>query len=465
MNVGSWPKERTYSSPRVGINYDVFGDKSLTIRGGAGIFTGRFPFVWFTNQPSNSGVLQNTVELSSLSSAADRLLLSKIRFNPNQYAYIDSFASKPGTSAPGSIAVVDENFKMPQVFRMSAAVDKKLGKDWTLTLEGIYNKDINALLQYNANQKQPVGKTAGAGTRDLFGNSSATRRINSSISEAMVLTNTSKGSAGIFTAQLAKRFSKNWDFSVAYTHTEAFDLSGNPGSQASSAWSNIQSVNGNNNLPLSYNDFATPNRVVAYGSYKISYAKLFATTFALVYTGYEQGTFSYRYSNDYNQDGLSTNDLIYIPKNASEITFAQNGAFTPQQQSDAFFAYIAQDKYLSKHQGQIAERNGARMPWFSNLDLRVLQDIMPVRNKKNYGLQFSMEIENFTNLLSSGWGVAKRTTINNAAPLAVATAPTATTPATYRLNLVNGQLPTRTYESIITASQTWRMNLGLRLNF
>ncbi len=457
LNVGQWPKERTYFSPRLGVNYDVYGNKDLVIRGGAGIFTGRFPFVWFTNQPSNSGVIQNTVERITN--------LGGFLFNPDPNAYKDSFPSAPGTTSPGSIAIVDRDFKMPQVFRFSAAIDKKLSESWTLTLEGIYNRDINALLQYNANQKSAIGTTAGAGGRPLFGNTNATRRINTSISEAMVLTNTNQGGAGIITAQLAKRFNKNWDFLVAYTHTEAFDVSGNPGSQAASAWSNIQSVNGNNNLGLSNNDFATPNRVVAYGSYKINYAKYLATTLALVYTGYEQNRFSYRYSNDYNQDGLGSNDLIYIPNNPSEIKFAQNGAFTPQQQSDAFFAYIAQDKYLSKHQGQFAERNGAKLPWFSNLDFRLLQDILPVANKRNYGLQFSMEIENFTNLISSNWGVTRRTTINNAAPLAVATAPTATNPATYRLNLVNGQLPTKTFEGVITAANTWRMNLGLRLNF
>lgn len=457
LDVSKWPKERTYFSPRVGFNWDVNGNKNLIIRGGAGIFTGRFPFVWFTNQPSNSGVLQNTVTIRNTAG------LNGYLFNPDPYAYIDSFPSQPGSSAPGSIAVVDHNFKMPQVFRLSAAVDKKLGKDWTLTLEGIVNKDINALLQYNANQGNPIGATAGPGSRSLF--SSGTRRINSSISEAMVLTNSKKGGAGIITAQIAKRFSNNWDFSVAYTHTEAFDLSGNPGSQAASAWSNIQSVQGNNNLDLAYNDFATPNRVVAYGSYKLNYAKYFATTFTLVYTGYEQGTFSYRYSNDYNQDGLGTNDLIYIPKDASEITFVQNGAFTPAQQSAAFASYVDQDKYLSTHKGQIAKRNGARVPWFSNLDLRVLQDILPLKDKKNYGLQISMEIENFTNMINSDWGVSKRTVYNNGAILAVATAPTATTPATYRMNLVGGQLPTKTFESVITAANTWRMNLGLRLNF
>ncbi len=459
LDVGQWPKERTYFSPRIGVNYDVYGNKSLVIRGGAGIFTGRFPFVWFTNQPSNSGVIQNTVEIVNAAGLPNYL------FNPDPNAYVGNFPSQPGTSSPGSIAIVDPEFKMPQVFRASAAVDKKLGKTWTLTLEGIVNKDINALLQYNANQKAPIGVTAGAGSRPLFGNTSATRRYNTSISEAMVLTNTSKGGAGIVTVQLAKRFSNNWDFSVAYTHTESFDVSGNPGSQAASAWSNVQSVNGNNNLELAYSDFGTPNRVVAFGSYKFSYAKLFATTIALVYTGFEQNRFSYRYSSDFNQDGLGTNDLIYIPKNASEITFATNGAFTPQQQSDAFFAYIAQDKYLKDHQGQFAERNGAKLPWFSNLDLRILQDILPVAKHKNYGLQLSMEIENFTNMISSDWGVTRRTVYNNAAILSVATAPTATTPATFRMNTVNGALPTRTFDSNITAANTWRMNLGLRLNF
>ncbi len=459
FDVSKWPKERTYFSPRVGVNYDVLGNKELIIRGGAGIFTGRFPFVWFTNQPSSSGTSVVPFEAAP----GD---LGNYLFNPDPYAYVSSIPSTPGTPPlPSSLAIVDPNFKMPQVARISAAVDKKLSKTWTLTLEGIYNKDINALLQYNANQKGPVGNTAGAGSRDLFGTSNATRRINPGISEAMVLSNTDKGGAGIITAQLAKSFSNNWDFSIAYTHTETFDVSGNPGSQAASAWSNVQSVRGNNALDIAYSDFGTANRVVAYGSYKVNYAKYLATTFSLVYTGYEQSRFGYRYINDYNQDGLGTNDLMYIPKNPSEITFVQNGVFTPQQQSDAFFAYIDQDKYLRTHKGQVAERNGATFPWFSNLDLRILQDILPLTNKRNYGLQVSMEIENFTNLISSDWGVQKRTVYNNAAILRVVSAPTTTTPATYRMELVNNQLPTKTFESVITAANTWRMNLGLRLNF
>jgi len=458
LDVSKWPNEKTYISPRVGFNWDVNGNKNLIIRGGLGVFTGRFPFVWFTNQPSNSGVIQNTVDVVNAAG------LPAYLFNPNPLAYVGNFPSAPGTSSPGSIAVADPDFKMPQVLRVSAAVDKKLGNNWTLTLEGIYNKDINALIQYNSNQRAPIGTTFGPGSRPLFGNSTATRRYNTSISEAMVLSNTSRGGAGIFTVQLAKKFSKNWDFTVAYTHTESFDVSSNPGSQAASAWSNIPSVRGNNDLDLTYSDFSTPNRIVAYASYKVDWLRYLSTTFSLVYMGYEQGRFGYRYSNDYNQDGISS-DMIYIPKDASEITFVTNGAFTPAQQSAAFFAYIDQDKYLSKHKGQIAERNGAKFPWFSNLDFRLLQDILPLTKHRNYGLQFSMEIENFTNLLNNDWGVTKRTVYNNGAILAVVAAPTATTAATYRMNLVSGALPTSTYTSNITVGNTWRMNLGLRLNF
>lgn len=458
MDVSQWPEERTYLSPRVGFNWDIKKDKSIIIRGGSGIFTGRFPFVWFTNQPSNSGTSVVPYEVSGAA-------LSNYTFNPDPFFYVNSFPQAAGTPPlPSSIASVDRNFRMPQVFRTSLAVDKKLDENWTLTFEAIVNKDINAILQYNANQKLPIGYTAGAGARPLFGNTTATRRHNIGISEAMVLTNTNKGGAGIFTAQIARRFHKNWDFSVAYTHTQTFDLSGNPGAQASSAWSNLQSFRGNNDLSLAYSDFGTPNRVVAYASYRANWNKFLATTFTLLYLGYEQSRFSYIYSNDFNQDGVSR-DLIYIPKDASEITFVQNGAFTPAQQSAAFFAFIDQDSYLSKRKGQFAERNGAKLPWFSMLDLRILQDIMPIAKHKNYGLQLSFEVENFTNLLNNDWGVSKRTVYDNGAILSVASAPTATTPATFRMNLVNGALPTTSYISNITVANTWRMNLGLRLNF
>jgi hypothetical protein len=456
---GSWPKERTYFSPRVGFNWDVDGDKKTIVRGGAGLFTGRFPFVWFTNQPSNSFT---TVRQYATTVPTD---LVNYPFSANPSQYDAAVRALPSTTAITTLVYVDEKFKMPQVFRLSGGVDQKLDDNWTLTLDAIYNKDVNALFMYNANQQAPVG-TVGVGVdnRPLYGATTATRRFNSALNEAIVFTNTKKGFGLVFTAQIARRFANNWDFSVAYTNTATRDITNNPGATANSAWSGLPTLAGNNNPALAFSDFATPHRLLAYGSYKLKWSKYTSTTFSLVYTGFTQGTFSYTLGGDANSDGVSNNDLMYIPKDASEITFVTNGAFSPAQQSAAFFSYIEQDKYLRRKKGQYAERNGARLPFFSNIDLRILQDITPLNDKKK-GVQLSLEIENFGNMVNSNWGVTRRTALSNARLLSVATAGTATAAPTYRLNLENGALPTKTFRSNITAGNVWRANLGVRLNF
>lgn len=478
IDVGLWPKSRFLINPRIGFNWDVQGNRDLIVRGGAGMFSGRFPFVWFTNMPTNSGVIQNTVELTS--GIPSTLRFDSYYSNPAKLLtdFPTLFPSAPGTTSPGSIASVDRNFKMPQVFRASLAFDKKLDDKLTLTMEAIYNKDINALFQYNANQKAFNGAWTGADQRPAIltaagavSTATTDRRINNSISEAMILTNTRRGGAFVFTTQLARRFAKNWEASIAYTYTHAMDVTGNPGSQAASAWSNNTSVTGQNNLPLTVSEFATPHRLVGFVSWRKEYLKHLGTTIALVYTGYNQSRFSYRYSNDANGDGNSA-DLIYIPKSASDIIFVTNSgtfagspfSYTAQQQSDAFNAYVEQDKYLSKHRGQYMERNGALLPFIHNIDFRVLQDIFTNIGRNRHTLQLSFEVENFGNMINSDWGVSKRTVYSNGAILAFAGLNAFGQP-TFRMNTVNGALPTRTFESINSVSSTWRANLGLRYSF
>jgi len=478
IDVGLWPKSRFLINPRIGFNWDVQGNRDLIVRGGAGMFSGRFPFVWFTNMPTNSGVIQNTVELTS--GIPSTLRFDSYYSNPAKLLtdFPTLFPSAPGTTSPGSIASVDRNFKMPQVFRASLAFDKKLDDKLTLTMEAIYNKDINALFQYNANQKAFNGAWTGADQRPAIltaagavSTATTDRRINNSISEAMILTNTRRGGAFVFTTQLARRFAKNWEASIAYTYTHAMDVTGNPGSQAASAWSNNTSVTGQNNLPLTVSEFATPHRLVGFVSWRKEYLKHLGTTIALVYTGYNQSRFSYRYSNDANGDGNSA-DLIYIPKSASDIIFVTNSgtfagspfSYTAQQQSDAFNAYVEQDKYLSKHRGQYMERNGALLPFIHNIDFRVLQDIFTNIGRNRHTLQLSFEVENFGNMINSDWGVSKRTVYSNGAILAFAGLNAFGQP-TFRMNTVNGALPTRTFETINSVSSTWRANLGLRYSF
>ena len=70
-------------------------------------------------------------------------------------------------------------------------------------------------------------------------------------------------------------------------------------------------------------------------------------------------------------DGQGGNDLIYIPRDQSEIVLADcatacGSNVTAAQQWAAFDAFIEQDDYLRTHRGQIAERFGALNPWYSN---------------------------------------------------------------------------------------------------
>jgi hypothetical protein len=466
INLGSWPESKLLWSPRVGFNYDIKGDKSLKVRGGTGIFTGRIPFVFFTNQPSNSGMIQNTVEVTK---ATD---LAGIKFNPDPKFNLSNttlFPTTAGVVAPGSIAGVATDFKMPQVWRSNLAVDIKLPYEMLLTLEGLYTEDINAIVQRDANLDATgaVDHYQGPDQRPVW--QTTKRRVVSSVSNAMVLDNTDQGYSYSLTAQLTFPLIENMNGMIAYTNSMAKDISGNPGSQASSAWSNNPSVRGQNDLDLSYSQYMTPNRVVGSLSYHWEYAKNFASTFSLFYSGYNAGTFSYIYSSDFNNDAVNS-DLIYIPKDASEITFVdilntdKTVRQTAQAQADAFASYIKQDKYLSEHQGQYAERNAGLAPWINRFDFKFVQDFkLMVKGQKNT-LQFSCDILNASNLLNSDWGVAQQLTVNNAAILKPIT-PAANTTPKFQMAEVNGKLPTSTFQNTLSVNSTYRIQIGLRYIF
>ncbi len=469
----SWPKSSTYWSPRAGFRWSI-PDEKIVLRGGTGLYTGRIPFVYLTNVPTGSGPYQfGTLVTSNL---------QNFLFNPDPHAYNPfyntslsptQFPTTGGTVVPtGAYALIKDNFKFPQVWRTDLAVDKKLGNNWGLTLEALFTKDLNSVYMFNANLKTPdafinIGPTV----RPSF-SSSAARKLNSASGNAIVLANSKKGGAFSFTSQINKSFSKGFYGSLAYTYTAAFDVTANPGSQATSVWAANATSNTQNTVELSSSSFATPHRIVGNVSYRFEYFKHLATTLSFFYEGSNPSTFSYIYNGDVNNDGNSA-DLMYIPKNASEINFnpiAASGntpAFTAQQQSDAFFKFIAQDKYLSKHQGQIAERNGVRVPFYHKVDMKFTQDLFTNFGGRKNTLQFTADVTNVLNLINRDWGVRQFYVVAN--------------PLRY-INVTNGQpnfqlatyvpygtttpkLVDRTYINNNTGSSTWSLQLGLKYTF
>ena len=227
-----------------------------------------------------------------------------------------------------------------------------------------------------------------------------------------------------------------------------------------------------NNPTLSYSSNLTPDRLVANINYKKEYLQNLSTTFSLFYSGSQQGRFSYSYSADFNRDG-QTNDLIYIPRDASEITFVNipagttnySRAYTAQEQSDIFMNYIENDKYLSKHKGQYAERNGATLPWRNQFDFRITQEVFKKIGGGNNSFQFIVDIFNVGNLLNRNWGNFKF--VNNSAILVPqnVSSISATTKPTFRLNNAQGDIVRETFGTSQTVSSTYYMQFGFRYNF
>ena len=477
--TGKWPKSTMLFSPRVGFRWDMEGDRKMILRGGTGIFTGRIPFVYLTNIPSNSGMYQFGQLITPTTPGVS---LSNFTFNPDHHAYnpfynntlpANLFPTTAGTSAPAVFAVTNKNFKFPQIWRTNIGFDKQLGRTWKLTFEALYTKDINAIYMFNANQKAPdtVVQTGSVSRARYSGTSAAIRRVNTTVNNAIVLDNTGQGSSFVFTVQLAKSFSKGLYASLAYNYTFAQDVTANPGSQAASVWSANPTSRTQNDLELAYSNFAVPHRLLGLVSYHFEYLRHLGTTVSLIYDGKSGGTYSYIYNSDLNNDG-NTSDLMYIPKNAmdpNEIKFQSSFAYpngvtyTAAQMAQIFQNYIDQDPYLKKHKGQVAERNGAKLPWVDRLDMKVVQDLFSKIGSTRHTLQFTADIYNVINLINNDWGIRKINTLPNNSPLTVASV-TAGVP-TFRLNTFNNAPVTKTFQNNVSTSTTWAIQLGLRYSF
>ena len=468
VDIDSWPNTKLQVNPRIGFNWDVKGDRSLQVRGGTGLFSGVLPFVWFTNQPTASG----TVQSPEIGITGENLP-DDFRFNPdfreqiNNYPGLFPQAVSTTLASGASIAEVHKDFKMPRIWRSNLAGDIELPYNMILTLEALFSKDVNAVVQQNMNLPEADNVFSGPDRRPRY----TSNRINRNVSSAMVLDNSSKGYQTLLTAQLTKNYSNGFSGMLAYTYNISKDVTSNPGSSAYSAWtSNLDAFN-LNDPQLSHSNFAVPHRVVGSLSYRVEYLRNLATTFSVYYSGSAQGRSSVAYSNDMNGD-KAYSDLIYIPRNASELTFVDvPGKMTAAEQAAAFQEYVDNDSYLSKRKGEYAERFGVVLPWRNRWDVKILQDVFTnFGTDRKYTLQFSLDIVNAGNLLNSDWGVGTASGLANRygviMPLTYKTVNAGGAP-TYTLNakdVADFKSKNRQVNDLSTYS-TWGMLFGVRLMF
>jgi hypothetical protein len=464
LNTGVMPKTQVLFEPRLGFNYDLKGEKKTQFRGGTGVFTGRPPYVFLSNQIGNNGVLTGFIDVSG--SAAAQYGFTA---DPNKY-FIPSTPTLPSTF---DLALTDPNYKFPQVWKTNLAVDQKLPFfGLVASAEYLYNKTLNAVHYYEANLRNPVGTLGGVDNRPRFGGSDATVRVNNNVSRAAVLTNKNGAYHESLTLKLEKPYQKGFWGSFAWTTANSKDFM-SAGSIASGSWQSALSVAGNNNLDLSFADAFVKNRFVGLLGYRIEYGSKYggATTITLGYVGQQGNPFSYIVAGDLNGDRVNNNDLIYVPKAWDEIRFAPltvgTRTYSEAEQQAAFWNFVNQDDYLKTRNGKYAERNGGLLPYLHRFDLSVAQDVFIKIGGKRNAFQIRADILNFGNMVDSKFGVSQRAT----APLLLNfVSRDANNVPTYRLatqRLTDGStiLARDSYQYNSSVFDVWSAQLGIRYIF
>ncbi|WP_026837959.1 carboxypeptidase regulatory-like domain-containing protein [Gillisia sp. JM1] len=410
------PSKKLLFSPRLGFNYDVRGNKTLQVRGGTGIFTGRLPFVWIGNQVAN----------------------------PNFFFY--------QTSAP--------NFQFPQVWRSNLGLDYKFENGILATTDIIYTRDVNSQMVRNYGLATPTGTLNGADNRIVYLNSDRAVNEFGGITNAYVFSNTDVGYSFNWSFKLQKNFSNGLFATIAYNYLESEDASSLDAEISSDAYDRNPAIGNVNRAVSSTSRYGDKHRIVGQLNKSFSYGenKQWRTSIGAFYEYAQGGRFSYTYSGDINNDGSALNDLIYIPTQSDLSGYNFTGTDAEQgAQRAAFESYIQQDEYLRDRRGDYAEKYAVLSPWRGRWDVKFLQDYdFKVGNGTNT-IQLSLDVLNFGNLINSDWGVIEIPV--NDQPLGVSVDQTNTPVYSFDPSQKN------TFANDFSLDSRWQMQVGLRYIF
>jgi hypothetical protein len=468
--VGEAINTQAHIAPRFGFNYDLNGKKTTQFRGGAGIFTSRLPLVWPGGTYNNNGISQGAIQITS---APDMPV-----FNPNPSAASQlaplpatNLYPRPGSGLPGgNIDLFAKNFMLPQVFKASFAIDQKLPYGFVLSSEVIYNDNISAVKYENLNIRAASSNLTGPDTRPrYFGNT----RVDQRYQGIFLGSNTSEGKSHNISFTLTKNFRSDFidaNVSGTYSYGKSTILMDATSSQNSSQWNNIETVNGSNSLVLSRSDFDPGRRIIANGSATFKWSEFTKTTLGLFYEGAQGTPFSYVYFDNGRlmEDTFSNSALIYVPATKAEITFVMDNAtvnpnlLTPDQQWDAFNAFVEGNDYLRSRRGNYVERNGDRLKTSHIVDLKFAQDFTIKVGKKKHTLSFTADIFNFTNMLNKDWG--KRYFVNVDQVQLLKQIGFVGSRPTFNFNPVTANGVAQPEDSGLNSSR-WQVQTGLRYTF
>lgn len=415
LDTGKWPNANWIFSPRVGFSWDVLGNKTLKVRGGTGLFAGNLPLVFFTNMPTNGGMVQYNAHINAGIAAKRGFdmtqfaggLVTDGEGRATHAALYEKLASlgypttvKPEDGVvPSSVAGIASDFKMPQVWKTSIAVDYQLPIPFPTTLTGelIFNKSINetSISDWSIPSVGGFARFNGVDNRPIYPTGYHTN------TSAFVLENTSRGYGWIGNITLNTQPTEWLDFTAAYTHTVSKNVTGMPGSNAESAFTYVPTVEGPNHIRLHNSQYVTPDRLMA----SATIHDKSGNHYGFFYEAWRGGAnYSYMTVNDINSDGYNY-DALYIP--TDEQVANNDFRFVSEDDKTRFMDYVHNNNYLKKHQGEYAEAYSLYSPWVHRIDFSYKHDFKVNIGNTKHKLQLSCDVKNLMNLFNSSWGVAK----------------------------------------------------------
>jgi hypothetical protein len=424
-------------SPRAGFNWNIDGEGKSQLRGGLGLFSGRTPYVWLSNQYGNTGIEFRRIGASF--NAANR-----IPFVPDPANQPSVVVGASAGSFTNEIDVIDPDYKYPQLVRGNVGYDRDLGV-WGLvgTVEVYYSTNLKDIAYQNLNLAQTGTRPDG---RPVY------TRPNRTFSDVILLTNTDDGKQWSMTAKLERPFRNNLYALVAYNYGDAESVNDGTSSQAASNWGNAYTRGNPNDVGLGTSRFSPGHRIIAAVSYDWKLGSRANLMLSAFYNGQQGRSYAFTFNGDWNGDGRFTNDLMYVPAaNDPKVVFI-NGTAADWE------AYVAKDKGLQNSRGQIMEKGASRAPWTDQLDLRAALGI-PISRIK---IEVTFDMLNFLNLLNSDWGVVDNATFGDLNPIA---SPTVNAQGQMVYNLANITRAGYVKFDRDDLRSRWQGQLGLRVRF
>ena len=453
-------------SPRVGFRWNIEKEHNMILRGGAGIFTGRIPFVWLSNNFTNTGIQTSVYNVYGSSGLKDGKQntgkLSDVSLIVDPYKQSEN-TEKLGTSNQ-AINVFDKDFKFTQNLRLDLALDFTLaGIDFTL--EGVLSKNLNDIY-YKDLTRTEAGKTLGEtyeslsfDNRPMFAKITSTEDANlKKFTNVYMLDNTSRGYSYNLSLSAVKRFDFGLDLAASYTYSRSKSVNCGTSSVAQSNYNYNYTYQNPNSPELGFTAFNVPHQIKASAFYHKDYTEHWNTTVGLIYTGTSGSPYSLYYYGDLNQDGSNGNDLMFIPtdEQIDKMQFKANKNYTAEEQKENFREWIANDGYMSKHRGEYFKRYADNLPFESHFDFHLAQTYKFKVGAQVHSVELSFDVLNVGNMFNKKWG---RYTSTGTAKYY--------SPVTYSGNgqfqfLHPGNYEMRSYDDYYSR---WRGQLGLKYTF